>query len=116
MTTACGTPLNFITTTTGSTAADATFPPLSTNELAKVILKKKREKRVDRLNHDARNHMGGSRGGGGAGGPDPPGKSQVIWVSIGKKQLDPLIKVGPSPLEYCSNPIGTLANNSFLRM
>ena len=23
------------------------------------------------------------------GGPDPPGKSQVIWVSIGNKQLDP---------------------------
>ena len=34
-------------------------------------------------------------GGGGAGGPDPPGKSQVIWVSIGNKQLDPLEKVGP---------------------
>ena len=30
----------------------------------------------------------GSRGGG-TGGPDPPGKSQVIWVSIGNKQLDP---------------------------
>ena len=42
-------------------------------------------------------------GGGGAGGPDPPGKSQVIWVSIGNKQLDPprkswtpLENVGPS--------------------
>ena len=37
----------------------------------------------------------------GTGGPDPPGKSQVIWVSIGNKQLDPppsLEKVGP-PLE-----------------
>ena len=33
--------------------------------------------------------------GGGTGGPDPPGKSQVIWVSIGKKQLDP----PPPPLE-----------------
>ena len=37
----------------------------------------------------------------GAGGPDPPGKSQVIWVSIGNKQLDPppppLEKVGPPP-------------------
>ena len=32
----------------------------------------------------------GSRvGGGGAFGPDPPGKSQVIWASIGNKQLDP---------------------------
>ena len=39
--------------------------------------------------------------GGGARGPDPPGKSQVIWVSIGNKQLDPtpppLEKVGPPP-------------------
>ena len=26
---------------------------------------------------------------GGTGGPDPPGKSQVLWVSIGNKQLDP---------------------------
>ena len=25
----------------------------------------------------------------GTEGPDPPGKSQVIWVSIGNKQLDP---------------------------
>ena len=24
----------------------------------------------------------------GQGGPDPPGKSHVIWVSIGNKQLD----------------------------
>ena len=36
---------------------------------------------------------------GGTGGPDPPGKSQVIWVSIGNKQLDPppLEKVGRPP-------------------
>ena len=42
--------------------------------------------------------MGRSRGG--TGGPDPSGKSQVIWVSIGNKQLDPpppLEKVGPPP-------------------
>ena len=26
---------------------------------------------------------------GGTGGPDPPGKSQAIRVSIGNKQLDP---------------------------
>ena len=32
-------------------------------------------------------HKCGSRGG--TGGPDPPGKSQVIWVSIRNKQLDP---------------------------
>ena len=36
----------------------------------------------------------------GSGPPPPPGKSQVIWVSIGNKQLDPtplLEKVGPLP-------------------
>ena len=36
-------------------------------------------------------------GGGGTGGPDPPGKSQVIWVSIGNKQLDPSCKKLDSP-------------------
>ena len=25
----------------------------------------------------------------GTGGPDPPGKSQDIWVLMGNKQLDP---------------------------
>ena len=47
-------------------------------------------------------------GGGGGGGPDPPGKSQVIWVSIGNKQYigTPLENVGP-PLT------GTLENYSF---
>ena len=44
-----------------------------------------------------RKAMGGSRG---EGTDDPPGKSQVLWVSIGNKQLDPpLEKVGPPPLE-----------------
>ena len=87
------------------------FSPLSTNELAKDKLKKKREKRADRLNHDVRNHMGGSRGRGGGGGPDPPGKSQVIWVSIRKKQLDSPVKSWtPPPPGKCS----TVANNSFL--
>ena len=37
----------------------------------------------------------GSRGG--SGGPDPLGKSQVIWVSIGYKQLDPLRKSWTPP-------------------
>ena len=42
--------------------------------------------------------MHGSRGG--IGGPDPPGKSQVIWVSIEKSFGHPppplsLEKVGP---------------------
>ena len=31
---------------------------------------------------------GGGGGGGGGGFLTPPGKSQVIWVSIGNKQLD----------------------------
>ena len=35
------------------------------------------------------------RGDRGSGPPPPPRKSQVIWVSIGNKQLDPLEKVGP---------------------
>ena len=41
-------------------------------------------------------------------GSRPPGKSQVIWVSIGNKQMDPpsLEKVGP--------PAGTSENDSFL--
>ena len=38
------------------------------------------------------------RGDRGSGPPPPPGKSQVIWVSIGNKQLDPPPgKVGPPP-------------------
>ena len=48
VTTACDTPLRvyfIITTTTCTTDADATLPLLSTNELAMVIMiKKKREK------------------------------------------------------------------------
>ena len=37
--------------------------------------------------------------------PPPPGKSQVIWVSIGNKQLDPpWKKVGP-PLENVRPPL-----------
>ena len=36
----------------------------------------------------------------GTGGPDPPGKSQVIWVSIGNKQLDP-----PPPPGKCWTPL-----------
>ena len=56
----------------------------------------------------------------GSGGPDPPpppGKSQVIWVSIGYKQLDPPGKSGtpPPPPGKCWTPSGTLKNDSFLR-
>ena len=42
-------------------------------------------------------------------GSGTPGKSQVIWVSTGNKQLDPtpLEKVGP-PLEKVGPPSGTL--------
>ena len=43
---------------------------------------------------------------GGQGVQTPPGKSQVIWVSIGNKQLDPppLEKVGP-PLKNVGPPL-----------
>ena len=48
-------------------------------------------------------------GGGGQGvRTPPPGKSQVIWVPIGNKQLDPppLEKVGPPPpLENVGPPL-----------
>ena len=54
------------------------------------------------------------RGGGGGQGVCTPGKSQVIWVSIGNKQLDPppLEKVGPPG--KCWTPSGTLKNDRFL--
>ena len=54
--------------------------------------------------------------GGGAGGQDHPGKSQVVWVSTGNKQLDPLPpleKVGPPPLENVGPPLEP-KNDSFL--
>ena len=53
---------------------------------------------------------GGGGGGGGQGVQTPPGKSQVIWVSIGNKQYigTPLENVGP-PLT------GTLENYSFFK-
>ena len=41
------------------------------------------------------------------GGPDPPGKSQVIWDSIGNKQLDP-------PWNML-DPCGTLKIDTLLR-
>ena len=49
----------------------------------------------------------GSRGGGGegTGGPNPPRKSQAIWVSIGKSP--------PPPVKYWT-PSGTLKNDRFL--
>ena len=55
------------------------------------------------------NPEGGDRGSG------PPGKSQVIWVSIGNKQLDPhphWKKLDPPG--KCWTPSGTLKNDSFL--
>ena len=66
---------------------------------------------------------------GGGGGLDPsPGKSQVMWVSIGNKPLDPTLlkKVGPPPWkildppppppppEYVGPPSGTFKNDCFL--
>ena len=48
------------------------------------------------------------------GGPDPPpGKTQVIWVSIVNKQLDHPGKSW-TPLENVGPPLGTLKNDSFL--
>ena len=43
----------------------------------------------------------------GWGQDPPPGKSQVIWVSIGNKQLDP-------PPGKSWNPSGTLEKYSYL--
>ena len=49
-----------------------------------------------------------------AGGPDP-GKSQVIWVSVGNKRLDP--PPPPSGKSWTpgkwSTPTGTLEYDSF---
>ena len=59
-----------------------------------------------KLSPAGRDSKCGSRGG--SGGPDPPGKSQVKWVSIGYKQLNPLEIVGPPPLGKCLTPSGTL--------
>ena len=57
----------------------------------------------------------GSRGGTGGPDPPPPGKSLVLWVSIGNKQLDPLPleKIGPPPPppEKCWTPSGILKND-----
>ena len=43
----------------------------------------------------------------------PPGKSQVIWVSIGNKQLDPPWEKLDPPGK-CWTPSGTLKNYRFL--
>ena len=59
-------------------------------------------KREKKLSPAGRDSKCGSRAG--SGGPDPPGKLQVIWVSIEYKQLDPLEKVGP-PLENVGPPL-----------
>ena len=57
---------------------------------------------------------------GGQGVRTPPGKSQVIWVSIGNKQLDtppppPWKKLDPPPPPgKCWTPSGTLKNDRLL--
>ena len=43
---------------------------------------------------------GGDRGSG-----PPPGKSQVIWVSIGNKQMDPHPEKSLIPPEECLSPL-----------
>ena len=43
--------------------------------------------------------------------PEPPGKTQVIWDSIGNKQLDPPRKSWiPQPWKKCWSPSGTSEN------
>ena len=56
-------------------------------------------------------YMRGSRGGR-TGGSAPPGKSQVIWGSIGNKQVDPsLKKLDPPPLTWKKlNPLRNREN------
>ena len=52
-------------------------------------------------------------GGGGQGVRTPSGKSQIIWVSIGNKQLDtPWKKL--DPLEKIGPPSGALKTDRFL--
>ena len=48
------------------------------------------------------------------GSGPPPGKSQVVWVSIGNKQLDPLEK--DRPPGKCWTPSGTLKMIDFLEI
>ena len=60
------------------------------------------------------NKCGSRGGGGGQGVRTPSGNSQVIWVSIGNKQLDPLEKVGPPSPGKCWTPSGTLKNDRVL--
>ena len=52
--------------------------------------------------------------GGGQGVQTPPGKSQVIWFSIGNKQLDPPWKKLDPPPGTCWTPSETLKNDRFL--
>ena len=54
----------------------------------------------------------------GGRGSGPPGKSQVIWVSIGNKQLDPppLEKVGPPPPWKTLDPLGPLKRIDFFEI
>ena len=63
-------------------------------------------------------HKCQSRGGTGGPDPPPPGKSQVIWVSVGNKQLDPPPPPPPwkklDPTRKCWTPSGTLINDRFL--
>ena len=52
---------------------------------------------------------------GGQGVRTLPGKSQVIWVSIGNKQLAPPPWKKLDPTGKCWTPYGTLKNDRFLR-
>ena len=59
-----------------------------------------------KLSPAGRDSKCGSRGG--SGGPDPTGKSQVIWVSIGFKQSDPLGKSWTPPPRKMLDPLWNL--------
>ena len=50
--------------------------------------------------------VGGSTGG--DRGPDPPGKSQVVLVIIGNKQLDPTLEIVGPPLWKMWDPLWNL--------
>ena len=71
-------------------------------------MKKKREKRVDRLHHDARNHMGGSRRGGGGGqAVRTPWKITIYMGFYWEKAIGPPVKSWnpPPPLENVPPPL-----------
>ena len=65
------------------------------------------------LNHEAVGAAPSADPEGGGAGGTPSGKSQIIWVSIGNKQLDtPWKKLDPPGKNW--TPSGALKNDRFL--